>query len=488
MDTVNLPLLAGATLIFIGVLAGLFTSRLGLSFLLVFILTGIMAGEDGLGGFRFDNYWLSFWVGNVALAIILLDGGLRTAYATFRTGLRPAALLATVGVLMTAGITAAAAVWLLDLSWPTALLLGAIVGSTDAAAVFSLMSRSGVRLNERVFSTLEIESGMNDPMAIYLTLSFIALVVAPQTWGVSSLTLSFIQQFGWGCLIGVAGGALMAALLARIAQRDAGGSIMALLIGAGGLMVFAATGLMGGSGFLAVYLFGLVLANRAAPSIAPSLAAMDGFAWLGQAGMFLLLGLLVTPSKLVDSLGASLTLSAVLILVARPVAVWLCLMPWRFSARETWFISWVGLRGAVPIVLALFPLMAGLPQADLLFNVAFVVVLTSLLFQGSSIAWVARRLGVTLPDDADENAVRVTFKDFSVDPQALVGDLCAFYELDVPSGSEVQSVGNWMSKEIGRPPIAGDTVDLGTAKLVVRSMQDGRIAAVGLGLEKKDVG
>ncbi|HSM21546.1 MAG TPA: cation:proton antiporter, partial [Rubrivivax sp.] len=176
MDFVNIPLLAAAALVFISVLAGLFSARIGFSFLLVFLFAGILAGEDGIGGFRFDDFRLSFWVGNLALAVILLDGGLRTAYSTFRTGLRPASLLATVGVVVCAAVTALAGVWFVGLDWGAALLLGAIVGSTDAAAVFALLTRSGVTLNERVAATLEIESGVNDPMAVYLTLAFIALV------------------------------------------------------------------------------------------------------------------------------------------------------------------------------------------------------------------------------------------------------------------------------------------------------------------------
>ena len=360
--------------------------------------------------------------------MILLDGGLRTRYARFRTGLRPAALLATLGVLICAGITAVAGVLIVGLDWRTALLLGAIVGSTDAAAVFALLTRSGVRLNERVAATLEIESGMNDPMAVYLTLAFIALLApgASATSAGASMALAFLQQFGWGALIGLGSGFAMAGLLHRAALREAESGILALLIVAGGLVIFAAAGLVGGSGFLAVYLFGLIVANRAEAAIAPLLAALDGYAWLAQACMFLLLGLLVTPSTMLASAGPALGVALSLIFVARPVAVWLCLLPFRFTARETWFISWVGLRGAVPIVLALFPLMAGTPHAGFLFNIAFMVVLTSLLTQGSTIGLVARKLGVALPDPTDEKQVRAVFRDFPLDPRTMVVSICAF--------------------------------------------------------------
>ncbi len=487
MDFVNVPLLAAAGLVFFSVLAGLFSARIGFSFLLVFLLAGVLAGEDGPGGFQFDDYRLSFWVGNLALAIILLDGGLRTAFSTFRTGLRPASLLATVGVLVCAAITAVAAVLFLGLSWGEALLLGAIVGSTDAAAVFSLLTRSGVTLNERVAATLEIESGVNDPMAVYLTLTLIALLggtgVVADTGGNawSTIARSFAEQFGWGALVGIGSGFAMALLLRHVAARDTGGSVQALLIGAAGLSVFAATGWLGGSGFLAVYLFGLIVANRAAEAVAPTLAAMDGYAWLAQAGMFLLLGLLVTPSDLAASWLPGLAVAAVLIVVARPVAVWMCLWPFRFSARETWFISWVGLRGAVPIVLALFPLLAGLPQAGPLFNVAFIVVLVSLLTQGTTIGWVARKLGVALPDPGNEQAVRAVFRDFVLDPRLPVEQVCDFYGLPAPPQAELP-LAEWIADSLRRPPVVGDSVALGSATLVVRGIREGRICQVGLGL------
>ena len=486
MDFVNVPLLAAAALVFASVLAGLFSARIGFSFLLVFLIAGVLAGEDGPGGYRFDDYRLVFWVGNLALAVILLDGGLRTAFSTFRTGLKPAALLATVGVLISAAITAGAAMLLLGLDGPTALLLGAIVGSTDAAAVFALLTRSGVTLNERVAATLEIESGVNDPMAIYLTVACIALITAlarGESAGAEML-LSFAQQFGWGTLFGLVGGLLMGALLQRVATRDAGGGVLALMIVAGGLSIFAATGVMGGSGFLAVYLFGMIVAHRAADETAPSMPAMDGYAWLAQAGMFLLLGLLVTPSALLPQLLPSLGLAAVLIFVARPAAVWLCLWPFRFSRAETSFIAWVGLRGAVPIVLALFPLLAGVAQAQLLFNVAFVVVLVSLLLQGSTIGWMARRLGVALPDRGDAPRARLAFGDFALDPKLPVAAVCSFYALPVPDGAEAP-LGDWMAQMIDRPPVVGDRVPLGAATLIVRDMSGNRISSVGLALSGK---
>lgn len=484
MDFVNLPLFAAAALVFASVLTGLFSTRVGFSFLLVFLIAGIVAGEDGIGGYRFDDFRLSFWVGNLALAVILLDGGLRTAFATFRTGLKPASLLASVGVVISSAITALAGMAFAGLDVWTALLLGAVVGSTDAAAVFALLTRSGVTLNERVAATLEIESGVNDPMAVFLTMACISLIAggAAQPSAIAAtLASGFAQQFGWGLLAGVASGFAMAWLLRRVAARAADSGVVALLIGAGGLSIFAAAGLAGGSGFLAVYLFGLIVANRAANAVAPTLAAMDGYAWLAQAGMFLLLGLLVTPSTMLQSVGPGLAVALTLIFVARPVAVWLCLRPFRFTSRETWFISWVGLRGAVPIVLALFPLMAGTPHAMTLFNIAFMVVLASLLIQGSTIGLAARRLKVALPDAADEREVRAVFRDFALDPAASVASVCEFYGLPTPADAPA-TLGDWMQQTLRRPPVAGDTVVLGNAVLVVREVDGSRITRIGIGL------
>ncbi len=490
LDFLSLPLLVAAALVFVSVLAGVVSARAGFSFLLVFLLAGILAGEDGPGGLVFNDFRLSFWVGNVALAVILLDGGLRTEFDTFRTGLKPSLLLATLGVVVSAGITGAAARWLLDLPWPLALLVGAIVGSTDAAAVFSLLKSSGVKLNERVAATLEIESGMNDPMAVYLTLTLIGVALAVTAGSAAGATgldagavlLSLLQQFGWGAVLGLASGFGMAELLKRLGRgEDGGGGIRALLLVSGGLMVFAATTWLGGSGFLAVYAMGVIAGNRARRQVRSSLSAMDGYAWLSQAGMFLLLGLLVTPSNLLPTLLPALGVSLVLMAVARPLSVWLCLAPLRFPPREIVFISWVGLRGAVPIVLAVFPVMAGVPGAQTFFNVAFVVVLASLLLQGSTIAWSARRLGVALPDPEDEAQVRLVFGDFVIDGSTTMETLCAFYGLPVPADS-TQDVAAWLHEQIRRPPVEGDSALLGPAELSVRRMEGQHIARVGIRL------
>jgi cell volume regulation protein A len=487
LDFLALPLLAAASLVFISVLAGVFSARVGFSFLLIFLVVGTLAGVDGPGGLVFDDFRLSFWVGNVALAVILLDGGLRTDITTFRTGLRPSLLLATVGVIVCTTITGAAAYWLLDLSWPLALLVGAIVGSTDAAAVFSLLKSSGVKLNERVAATLEIESGMNDPMAVYLTLTFIGIALATATQGMAGLDVeaifkSLLQQFGWGAVMGAASGFSLAGLLKRMGRgADGGGGVRALLVVSGGLAVFAFTTWLGGSGFLAVYMMGVITGNRARRQVRPSLSAMDGYAWLAQAGMFLLLGLLVTPTDLLRTIWPALGVSLVLMFIARPVSVWLCLAPLRFKRNEIAFISWVGLRGAVPIVLAVFPVMAGVQGAQTFFNVAFVVVLTSLLLQGSTIALAARKTGVDLPDPDDTEHARLVFGDFVLDASTPLETLCSFYGLPVPAESQ-QSVGRWLRQELNRPPVEGDSAQLGHAEISVRSMDGERIQQIGIKL------
>jgi len=484
LDFLSLPLLGASALIFLSLLVGVFSKRAGFSFLLAFLVTGMLAGVDGPGGLAFDDYRLSFWVGNIALVTILLDGGLRTDYPRFRTGLKPALVLASLGVLLTAGFTAMAAVYLLKLSWTSALLLGAIVGSTDAAAVFSLLKTSGVQLSERVATTLEIESGMNDPMAVYLTLTLIGLASAASTGtdlSLGDIVGSLLAQFGWGALLGIGIGRVFALVLPRIHQLEESGAVIALLLAMAGLTTFALTTWVGGSGFLAVYLLGIVLNRRAPDIVQLALSAFDGYAWLSQAVMFVLLGLLVTPSEIEGFGWPALGVAAVLMFVARPLAVGLCLAPLRFKPKEIVYIAWVGLRGAVPIVLAIFPFMANLPDARLIFNVAFVVVLASLLLQGSTIGWFAHRMDVILPDKNDISAVRAAFGDFALPAHTKVADLCGFYGLQAPPDAEL-CVDAWLANAIMRPLVVGDQVGLDRAELSVRTMSGDVVTSVGLKL------
>lgn len=398
MDQINALLLLSGVLLFIGVLASTLSARLGLPLLLIFLVVGMLAGEDGPGGIRFDDFGAAFFVGNLALAIILLDGGLRTRIATFRVALWPATALATWGVIGTAALLGAFCTWLLGVDWRYGLLMGSIVGSTDAAAVFNLLRHSGVRLNERVGATLEIESGANDPMAILLVTVLVGILAGTQAATAGNLILQLLLQFGIGAAAGIGAGHLLAELLRRLRLAE---GLYALLIASGGLAVFAATNQLGGSGFLAIYLAGVIVGNRRTRATSHVLRVMDGIAWLAQAGMFLLLGLLVTPSHLIEHIWESLAVALFLTFVARPLVVAMTLKPLRFPNREIAYISWVGLRGAVPIVLAVFPVMAGIPGSSLLFDVTFVVVLFSLLVQGATVPWAARRLGVEVPPAAE---------------------------------------------------------------------------------------
>ncbi len=384
----------GAALLLAAILLGWVSQRANLPLLLVFLVVGMLAGEDGPGGIQFDDIGLSFLVGNLALAVILLDGGMRTRYAVFRVAFAPALTLATVGVVLSVALVGVFAAGISGFDWSYGLLLGAIVGSTDAAAVFAILRTSGARLNERLAATLELESGMNDPMAVFLTIVLIEVVRHGASAAGPSLLAELVLQFGIGGAAGLPSGVGLAWVLGRVRLST---GLHALLTVAGGVLVFALTNRIGGSGFLAVYLAGLIIGNRPTHSSDDALRAMDGFAWLAQAAMFLLLGLLVTPSELPEIAWPALGLAVWLMLVARPAAIVACLAPFRFAARDTAFIAWVGLRGAVPIILALFPLLAGLEGGRTLFNYAFFAVLMSLLVQGSTVAVAARRLRVALP-------------------------------------------------------------------------------------------
>ena len=394
MDSLNLFLLIGTGLMFTGLLLGSLSARFGVPSLLIFLVVGMLAGEDGIGGIEFDDFSTAYVIGNIALAVILLDGGLRTRFSTFKLGLKPALSLATFGVAISAALVGAFATWLIGVDWRVGLLLGGIIGSTDAAAVFSVIKGAGVTLNERVASTLETESGLNDPMAIFITLMLAGMLVDPSAdWGIGMLW-TLLQQFGLGALLGLLLGTVISELLLRVRSNE---GLHALLLCSGGAMVFALTNLVGGSGFLAIYLTGLVAGNRRGGTGDNVLKAMDSMAWLAQSGMFLILGLLVTPSRLTENLPWALAVAAFLMLLARPISVWVSLLPFRFTWREQTFIAWTGLRGAVPIVLAVFPLLAGVEQTYLLFDITLVVVLISLLGQGASLRYVARKLKVSVP-------------------------------------------------------------------------------------------
>ncbi len=423
MELTTHIILLGSLVLLLSVLSSVVTARLGAPLLLVFLSLGMLLGEDGPGGVHFNDVQLAHLLGSLALAIILFDGGLRTPAKNFRVGLRPAVVLATLGVAVTAAITGGVAAWWLGLHWLEGLLLGAIVGSTDAAAVFSLLHGRGLELKQRVGATLEIESGSNDPMAIFLTIVLIELLsTGSDTMGLLVLW-EFVRQMGLGALLGSAGGY---ALVWTINRLDLAAGFYPLAALAGGLTVFGITSELDGSGFLAIYLAGLVLGNRPLQASQNINRFHDGIARLSQIGMFLMLGLLVTPSALMPVALDALLLAGVLILFARPLAVWLSLLPFRFPWREQVFIAWVGLRGAVPVILALFPLLAGLDQAGSFFNIVFFVVLISLVVQGWTVAPVARLLRLEVPP-SNHIVQRV--------------------ELDIPGQQELELVGYRLAQD-----------------------------------------
>lgn len=403
MTGINALFLLAGLLLFISVLASTVSARLGLPLLLLFLGVGMLAGEDGPGGIVFNDYFIATLIGQLALAVILLDGGLRTRVASFRVALKPAAVLATWGVIGTAGLLGVFATWLLDVDWRLGLLLAAIVGSTDAAAVFALLRNSGVRLNERVQATLEIESGANDPMAILLVTALVEMLLHPDKASTAGFVWMLVSQLGLGAIIGLGAGWVLSRLMSKLKLAE---GLYALLILSGGLLIFAATNLMDGSGFLAVYLAGVVVGNRRTHATEHVLRVMDGLAWLAQAGMFVVLGLLVTPTEMLAYIWEALAMAVFLTLVARPLAVVIGLWPFHYKRNELLYVSWVGLRGAVPVTLAIVPVMMGVPDSQLLFNVAFAVVLLSLLVQGATVPMAARWLKVEVPPKPEPMDVR----------------------------------------------------------------------------------
>lgn len=399
IESMNVAILIVSGLVALSIFSSLLSTRIGAPLLLVFLTVGLLAGEDGIGHIHFDDARTAYLIGSVALAVVLFDSGFHTGIKAFRAAAFPALALASVGVAVTTLVVALPAHYVLDLGWIESALLGAIVSSTDAAAVFFLLRVGGLNLRERVRATLEVESGSNDPMAIFLTLALVGLLAGTghaggHGWAGVGILSDFFTQFGVGALAGMAGGGLIVLAVNRMGFERGLQPLAALSLA---MVVFAATGAIGGSGFLAVYIAGLIAGNARIAAPETMRRFQEGLTWLAQIAMFLTLGLLATPSEFPPYLPGALAVAAVLMLVARPLATWLCLLPFGFKRNDTTFIAWVGLRGSVSVLLSIVPMVAGLPHGREYFTVTFLVVLLSLSLQGWTIGPVARFLGQVVP-------------------------------------------------------------------------------------------
>lgn len=395
-------LLVAGSLLVLSVVVSRFARHAGIPVVLLFLGLGMLAGSEGVGRIPFEHYGLTYRVGTLALVLILFDGGLRTAPDVIRRALGPAAVLSTAGVLLTAAIVAAGA-HALGFPWLEGMLLGAIVSSTDAATVFSVLRGGHVQLRERVAAVVELESGLNDPMAALLTMALTAASVVGRPPGVGNVVLRIALELAIGAAVGGAAGFACRFLVRRVRLRAAG--LYPVLTVGLALVAYGVASFAGGSGFLAVYVAAVVLGSGKLPNRTMLYRTHDFVAWASQIGMFILLGLLVFPSHLAKVAGVGVALSLLLAFVARPVAVAACLLPMGFKLGEIALVGWAGLRGAVPIIFAVIPVLAGAPGAGPLFDVVFFVVLVSVVIQGGTVRWVGRRLRLTDEEPPTPEAV-----------------------------------------------------------------------------------
>ena len=387
----SIPILIAGALLLLNIVGSKASGRLGVPGLLLFLGVGMLAGSDGPGGIAFDNYQLAQWAGTVALCFILFQGGLNTEWSLVRPVLKKSLSLATLGVVLTTALVGAFTHWVFGFSWLLALLLGAVVSSTDASAVFTVLKERRLGLRGEITPLLELESGGNDPMAVFLTAALIALIQRPEQ-SVLELIPQFFQEMLLGLLLGYLLGRLSLWAINKLNLQFEG--LYSVMLIALALITYGAAASLHGSGFLAVYVAGLVLGNADFLHKRSLLDFLDGVSWLMQISMFLLLGLLVNPHDLLPNAGLALACSLFLVVVARPISVYVSLAASKMPKRDKSMVAWVGLRGAVPIVLATFPLLADVPQAHRLFNIVFFIVLTSVLLQGTTLTAVARLLRV----------------------------------------------------------------------------------------------
>lgn len=414
-------LLIGSVLLFLSIVVSKTGYRFGVPSLVIFLLLGILAGSEGIGKIYFDDPSIAQFLGVVALNFILFSGGLDTKLAAIRPVVKPGLLLSTVGVLVTTLVTGGFAHWLLNFTLPEGLLLGAIVSSTDAAAVFSILRSKSVNLKGNMRPLLELESGSNDPMAYFLTITFTGLVMGQELTGASFIWM-FVKQIAVGGALGFLMGKLAIKLVNKINLNVEG--LYPVLLLSVVFFTYSIANIFDGNGFLAVYITGVILGNADFVHKKSMLRFYDGQAWLLQIVMFLTLGLLVYPSQIPPVAGYGLLLAGILILVARPVAVFMCLLPFKYSFKEMLFISWVGLRGAVPIVFATYPLLAGATQANMMFNIVFFIAIASVALQGTSLTFVAKILGL-IDNTVVEKSYEFELEGYSTDLIEIpVGDTC----------------------------------------------------------------
>jgi len=394
--TIDNILLIGSILLFISIVAGKTSFRFGIPTLLFFLAIGMLAGSEGIGGIHFDNPRYAQFIGVVALNFILFSGGLNTKWELVRPVLRQGVTLSVAGTLLTAVMLGLFITAVTDFSLLEGFLLAAIVSSTDTASVFSLLRSRNLSLKNSLRRTLELEAGSNDPVAYVLTIAFTSLIIAPAS-GTGYLLLLFLQQFIIGAVAGILSGYISTKIINRIRLGYEG--LYSVLVVTHMFFTFSATDYVGGNGFLAVYIAAVYIGNQNFIHKNTVIKFFDGFDWLMQIILFLTLGLLCFPSQIIPFIGTGLLISAFLMFIVRPISVYLCLLPFKVKKEYKLFISWVGLRGAVPIVFATYPILAGVDKASVIFNIVFFISFTSLLIQGTSLVQMARWLNVVAPEE-----------------------------------------------------------------------------------------
>lgn len=392
IENLNLYIVIIGVILFISVYASKISEKIGIPLLLMFLGIGMLLGSEGIGGIEFDNALLTQAIGTIALIFILYSGGLDTFWEEVKPVAINGILLATFGVLITALVMACFIYLILDFTFLESMLLGSIVSSTDAAAVFMILRSQKIRLKNNIRPLLELESGSNDPMAIFLTIIVLQILTMPQANAVSEWFFYFVIQFVIGGVLGLVCGYLFPKICQFINISQAG--LYPLISVAWLFMIFGLSSLLGGNGFLSIYIAGIMTNKFAFPNKAHIIAFHDVIAWMMQIVVFLVLGLLVFPSELPEVAIQALILSLVLIFIARPMSVFISLMKSKYSTKEKAYISWVGLRGAVPIILATYPYAYKLENSHMIFNVVFFMVLVSVLLQGVTIGFMAKRLGI----------------------------------------------------------------------------------------------